>query len=592
MAANSVETPFTIMTDTDGSPLNNGYVYIGTAGSNPETNPITTYWDSSLVYAAAQPIRTINGYLCRNGSPGVLYVDADDYSITVRDKHGALVYTSLNTSKSIPFAIVTGQIGSDRINFLQVGTGAITRTGESKFQDVINVRDFGATGDGVTDDTAAIQAAIDSIDTAELTLTGGVVYIPRGEYIISSTIYIRNSEVTEHLASVTIRGDGIHNTIIKCADSFTDVDAVYMQHSNYCVIEDLHIHGNDKSTNGFHIENGSEVVVNRVFARSNSGSGFLVDNVKVLTMSHCRSSNPNGTCNFDFSGGYNVALNIENCYALDTDATGTGFKVRDVAYSLFTACACDDAGRYAYEIGNVMGVTFISCGAEETGRAAFYMDASAANDAASTINGTRCVIMNCFSKNADKDSAGYGSIYSTQVDTSVIDVLVERFMELTIADTYSVVTAGVALDHRLKIVDCLLLDSITGVGIIAQESDVIRVDALSVTGANTPILNLSSIFDTNNTYSGLLQVIGVDGQYGDSNATASYVLLVTKSLFGAVVATITINGDVTGAAAFWPSFTWTLDGPNNHLEATPIGSTSGTFSFYITQLGGLKMANV
>jgi len=49
--------------------------------------------------------------------------------------------------------------------------------------DVVNVRDFGATGDGVTNDTAAIQAAIDSLSTS-----GGTVYFPQGTYLISRTV--------------------------------------------------------------------------------------------------------------------------------------------------------------------------------------------------------------------------------------------------------------------------------------------------------------------------------------------------------------------------------------------------------------------
>jgi polygalacturonase len=43
--------------------------------------------------------------------------------------------------------------------FIQAGTGAVQRTVESKLQDVVSVKDFGAVGDGVADDTAAIQAA-------------------------------------------------------------------------------------------------------------------------------------------------------------------------------------------------------------------------------------------------------------------------------------------------------------------------------------------------------------------------------------------------------------------------------------------------
>jgi len=55
----------------------------------------------------------------------------------------------------------------------------------------ISVTDFGAVGNGVTDDTAAIQAAINAAQTAG----GGVIFLPLGTYKISSTLTITGNGV-------------------------------------------------------------------------------------------------------------------------------------------------------------------------------------------------------------------------------------------------------------------------------------------------------------------------------------------------------------------------------------------------------------
>jgi hypothetical protein len=104
-----VKPPFIVLPDVDGNPIDAGSVYIGEAGLDPEVNPISVYWDDALTIPAAQPIATINGFLSRAGSPANAFI-ATDYSITVRNKNGSLVYTSLSNLVSIPAFNVDGVI--------------------------------------------------------------------------------------------------------------------------------------------------------------------------------------------------------------------------------------------------------------------------------------------------------------------------------------------------------------------------------------------------------------------------------------------------------------------------------------------------
>jgi len=56
---------------------------------------------------------------------------------------------------------------------------------------VLNVRDFGAKGDGKSDDTQAFQKAIDTAHA----MSGNIVFVPRGDYLIVGTLDVREHVV-------------------------------------------------------------------------------------------------------------------------------------------------------------------------------------------------------------------------------------------------------------------------------------------------------------------------------------------------------------------------------------------------------------
>jgi len=175
MTALSIQVPYPIFSDKDGSPLQNGYVWIGTQYLEPRTNPVTVYFDEALTQIAPQPLRTLNGYVYNAGSPAQLYVNGVNFSILVQNKNGSMVYSFPDGSGISP--------DSNGVSYTPSGAGAVATTVQSKLRESVSVKDFGAVGDGVTDDTAAIQAAHDALPTY-----GGEIVVPYGSYLFSSTL--------------------------------------------------------------------------------------------------------------------------------------------------------------------------------------------------------------------------------------------------------------------------------------------------------------------------------------------------------------------------------------------------------------------
>lgn len=91
--------------------------------------------------------------------------------------------------------------GSSLVGFLQSGTGAVATTVQTKLRESVSVKDFGATGDGVTDDTAAIQAALNS--------GAKTVQAVGGTYVFSSQLTVP--------AYVIFEGDGKYATVLNKA---------------------------------------------------------------------------------------------------------------------------------------------------------------------------------------------------------------------------------------------------------------------------------------------------------------------------------------------------------------------------------------
>jgi hypothetical protein len=131
---------------------------------------------------------------------GVTQVPGSDYSLA----NGVLVFTSAPPNGAEILArygeglVNVGGDSSD-IRFLPAGTGAQERTVQDKLRESISVKDFGVVGDGVADDTAAIQAALDYVGSTG----GGTVKLPRtsGRYRITSGLKLPSYVTLEGIAA-------------------------------------------------------------------------------------------------------------------------------------------------------------------------------------------------------------------------------------------------------------------------------------------------------------------------------------------------------------------------------------------------------
>jgi hypothetical protein len=97
---------------------------------------------------------------------------------------------------------IVGGTDAGLVTYNEGGAGAVTRTVQSRLRDFVSVKDFGAVGDGVTDDTAAIQAAIDS------GALGITVLLPAGTYKVTDTILLKRT-------GVRLKGAGEGVTFVK-----------------------------------------------------------------------------------------------------------------------------------------------------------------------------------------------------------------------------------------------------------------------------------------------------------------------------------------------------------------------------------------
>ena len=104
-----------------------------------------------------------------------------------------------------------------------------------------NVRDFGAVGDGLADDTAAIQSALDSCKS-----TGGTVFFPEGTYVITAYLVFYSHQALIFKPGATLKQGAAITALLlpECGSAVTGYDGTHD-----CLIYGATFDGGDYTTN-------------------------------------------------------------------------------------------------------------------------------------------------------------------------------------------------------------------------------------------------------------------------------------------------------------------------------------------------------
>lgn len=167
--------------DGNGNPLAGGSVTFYSPGT---TTPKTTWQDSAGTIPNANPV-ILDAY-----GMAVIW-GTGSYRQIVKDAAGNTIWDQTTTDVGADVSTLTANLaaqtntgGANLIGYLAPVTGAVGRTLVSRLAEELYVGDFGAKGDGATDDTAAIQAALNA---AAARGKGTRVHLGPYQYAISST---------------------------------------------------------------------------------------------------------------------------------------------------------------------------------------------------------------------------------------------------------------------------------------------------------------------------------------------------------------------------------------------------------------------
>lgn len=332
-----------------------------------------------------------------------------------------------------------------------------------------------------------------------------------------------------------------------------------------------------------------------------AGDGFLFRRCFMGDIYGLRSQNAGGYgFNFDADDpGTKTTLNVRACHAVQ--AALDGWRLKNICYSEFTALGADRCAGYGYHLENIQNVR-LHGGCENAGKAALHFHYDAADT--DLLDGFKGVTVSMW----EKDSQWNG----TAVAEGTTDGKLATFTAasntakcggVTFEDCSNYTAPTIAKNIQINSGNWHIsvprnrnfgMARTVGGGsfsVVARDPNaVLNGLNIAVTAANTPIANLYPAMRNGTIlYGGRITIHAVKSALTASSASAVYELLINRGTSGASLVLLGSTGATAGATANDASFTFSIDGANNQLLASPVGSTTGTFYFHMSCSGNIDL---
>lgn len=231
----------------------------------------------------------------------------------------------------------------------------------------INVRMFGAVGNGVADDTQAFKDAYQYFKTGT-EMQGGKICIPRGHYILKDEWVF---EGVDHVTNYWIEGDGFLNTWLDFSQAPAGKNGIVFNGASQIYLGRLFITG--APHNGIVLNQSfgsfvSQVKLSEMRVQGHGADGVYSNNSYLISMDDvwCVGNVGNG---FSFVGNH-TSIIADRVYASNNG--GSGHYINGAVYIKYNAQS-DGNAFYGYQLSNIRGGVINAPGTEGNGSTGFMI---------------------------------------------------------------------------------------------------------------------------------------------------------------------------------------------------------------------------